>query len=198
MKNIAAKQYEPSKRITNNKIIAQLNRAYLRAIITAWNSQDFEVIQSLGVTNELARRLANAPYSAVDFLGSFRDAIANFTGDPMLIERLLDHNIRELETQQKIDELLALGATFEFLNALTGLHHEVLSKRARALGVIPVGSRPTLLNPEEWERAHAAWCDAQKMSPIDRWIHVARKTQILIRRLHAAFRKYDYLDSDGM
>lgn len=198
MSNNAAKHYDASNRITNNKIIAQLNRAYLRAIISAWNNQDFQVIQALGVTNDLARRLANAPYSAVDFLGSFRDAIANFCGDPMLIERLLDHNIRELDTQQKIDELLTLGATFEFLNALTGLHHEVLSKRARALGVTPVGSRPTLLNPDEWERAHAAWCDARNLPTMDRWIEVARKTQISIRRLHAAFRKYEYLDSDGL
>lgn len=183
--------------LRQNRTVAQLNRAYLHAVINAWNTRDFDVITALGLNIALAKKLANAPYCAVEFLGGFRNPVANFTGDGLMIERLLEHNISELEQQEKIDELIKLGATLEFLGALTGYHHTTLSSRARSLGVQPVGSRPTLLSPEEWDRAQSTWIESRELPALDRWIFVARKSGVCVRRLYAAFRKYDYLE-DGM
>lgn len=181
-----------------NPIVAQLNRAYLQAVIAAWNNRDLALIESLGLSLELAKKLSHAPYLAVDGLGRFRNPVANFQGDGVMIERLLEHNVNEIFLQNKIDDMIRLGATFEFLSALTGYHHTELSQRARSLGVVVNGSRPTLLSTEEWNQAERTWRKYRALPTLDRWIAIARETGISIRRLHAAFKKYEYLTEDEL
>src|SRR5690606_3837251 len=41
--------------------VAQLNRAYLRAIVQAWEEQNLILIEALGLPISLARQLATSP-----------------------------------------------------------------------------------------------------------------------------------------
>lgn len=173
--------------------VAQLNRAYLHAVIQAYENHDMNLIHALGLPMDLAQQLAQAPVTVIESLGRFRTPIANFVGDAVVIDRLLTHNLNRADLLKKCDELLQLGGAFDFVVRLTGLLYGEVALRANALGVAQPGSRPRTLSDDEWHQAEAAWNATTDLPLLHRWIRVARETGISIRRLHAAYRKYDYL-----
>jgi hypothetical protein len=175
------------------QVIAQLNRSYFHAIIQAYEDHDIPLLTALGVPLELAQRLAAAPVTVVERLGKFRTPVANFIGDAVVINRLLTHNLARIESLKNVDELLRLGGSFEFIASLTGLVYSEIALRANAMGLSQPGSRPRMLSDEEWRLAESAWRQHADLPLLERWINVATCTGISIRRLLAAFRKYDYL-----
>lgn len=178
------------------RVIAQLNRAFLQAVIQAFDSNDIQLISALGLPLDLAKRLTIAPANVIEHLGKFRSPVANFVGDAVVIERLLNHNLARTESLKKVDELLQLGGCFEFISRLTGFFLNDVSMRATALGVGQPGGRARLLTNEEWRLAESAWIECAELPILDRWIQVAKCTGISIRRLHAAYRKYDYIPNE--
>jgi len=173
--------------------VAQLNRAYLHAVIQAYEDHDLALINALGLPLELAHRLTSAPVAVIESLGRFRAPVANFIGDAVVIDRLLNHNLNRTERLKQVDELLQLGGNFEFIARLTGLVYNDVAIRAHAMGLSQPGRRPRMLSDEEWNLAEAAWNATAHMPVLERWIQVAKDTGISIRRLQAAYRKYDYL-----
>ncbi|CBL45348.1 hypothetical protein HDN1F_35540 [gamma proteobacterium HdN1] len=174
-------------------VISQLNRTYLHAIIKAYEDHDLALLNALGISPPLADKLASAPFHIIERVGSFRAPIAGFVADSLVIERLLNHNLNHAENVKKADELLRYGANFDFTAKLTGLAYAEVTLRATVTGMAQPGSRPRTLTDEEWAAADAAWQATRKTPLIERWIDVAKLTGITIRRLHAAYRKYDYL-----
>lgn len=187
-----AQNTRPRPALKHSPIVAQLNRAYLRAVIMAWEEQNLPLIDYLGIPLALARRLATAPGIVIDRLGHFRSPVALFQGDALQIERLLDHKMNELERQAKVDEMLQLGATVHHIMRLTGMSDLDVSTRIQALGISGQRAhRPTGLNAEEMQAAEQAWLEFRHLPPMDHWISMARKTGISIRRLHASYRKFE-------
>lgn len=175
-------------------IVAQLNRAYLRAIVQAWEEQQLTLIEALGLPIPLARRLATSPGIVLDRLGQFRSPVAQFEGDATQIERLLDHQMKQLAIQNQVDEMLQLGATVSLVMQLTGFSAYEVQSRLEALQLVGKGQgahRSTLLSIEEMKITDAAWKQHRHLPPMEHWIAVARATGISIRRLHASYRKYD-------
>ncbi len=191
------REQEDGSSIRACQVIAQLNRAYLHAVIQAYEDHDLSLISALGLPLELAQRLAQAPVTVVERLGKFRTPVANFIGDAVVIDRLLAHNINRIDALKNVDELLKLGGSFEFIASLTGLAYSEIALRANAMGLSQPGSRPRMLNDDEWRLAESAWRQHAHQSVLERWINVATCTGISIRRLHAAYRKYDYLPGKG-
>ncbi|MFZ5600896.1 MAG: STY4526/YPO1902 family pathogenicity island replication protein [Pseudomonadota bacterium] len=187
------REQDDSSSIKACLVIAQLNRAYLHAVIQAYEDHDIPLINALGLPLELAQRLAAAPVTVVERLGKFRTPVANFIGDAVVIDRLLTHNLSRIDALKNVDELLRLGGSFDFIASLTGLVYSEIALRANAMGLAQPGSRPRMLSDEEWQLAERAWHQQADQSLLDRWINVATSTGISIRRLHAAYRKYDYL-----
>lgn len=186
-------EQEDGSSIKACQVIAQLNRAYLHAVIQAYEDHDMPLINALGLPLELAQRLAASPVTVVERLGKFRTPVANFIGDAVVIDRLLTHNLSRIESLKNVDELLRLGGSFEFIASLTGLVYSEIALRANAMGLSQPGSRPRMLSDDEWRLAESAWRQQADQTLLDRWINVATCTGISIRRLHAAYRKYDYL-----
>ena len=175
-------------------IVAQLNRAYLRAIVQAWEEQQLALIEALGLSIPLARRLATSPGIVLDRLGQFRSPVAQFDGDVTQIERLLDHQLKQLEIQNRVDEMLQLGATVSLVMQLTGISTYEVHSRMEALQLVGKTNgahRSALLNDEELKITDIAWKQHRHLPPMEHWIAVARTTGITIRRLHASYRKYD-------
>lgn len=173
--------------------VAQLNRAYLHAVIQAYEDHDLGLLGALGLPLDLAQQLTTAPFNVIESVGRFRAPVANFVGDAVVIARLLNHNLNRSEKLKKCDELLQLGGSFDFIARLTGLVYNDVALRANSLGLAQPGSRPRALSDDEWHKAEAAWNTTSDLPLLDRWIRVAHETNIAIRRLHAAYRKYDYL-----
>lgn len=182
-----------SPKACNTVAIAQLNRAYLHAVIQAYEDHDTALISALGLPLDLAQRLSEAPVSVIESLGRFRTPIANFIGDAIVIDRLLAHKTNRTAMLKKCDELLQHGGSFDFIARLTGLLYNDVALRANALGLAQPGSRPRALSDDEWLKAEAAWNATTDLTLLERWLRVANETGISIRRLHAAYRKYDYL-----
>src|SRR5690606_14160746 len=132
------------------QVIAQLNRAYLHAVIQAYEDHDMPLINALGLPLDLAQRLAAAPVTVVERLGKFRTPVANFVGDAVVIDRLLTHNLSRIEALKNVDELLKLGGSFEFIASLTGLLYSEIALRANAMGLSRPGIRPRMLSDNEW------------------------------------------------
>lgn len=177
--------------LKHSAIVAQLNRAYLRAIVQAWEEQNLQLIEALGLPIPLAKELATAPGIVLDRLGQFRSPVAHFTGDEKQIERLLNHQLKELEVQNQVDEMLRLGATINLIMMLTGMSSYEIHNRQQSLSLVCHAHRTSLLTDEEWDAAEDAWRQHQHLPAMEHWIAVARSTGISIRRLHASYRKYD-------
>lgn len=188
-------EQQPRPALKPCAIVAQLNRAYLRAIVQAWEEQQLPLIEALGLSIPLARRLATSPGIVLDRLGQFRSPVAQFEGDTTQIERLLDHQMKQLEIQNQVDEMLQLGATTSLVMQLTGMSTYEVQSRLEALPQMGNRSqwahRSTLLSIEELKITDAAWKQHRHLPPMAHWIAVARATGISIRRLHASYRKYD-------
>ena len=175
-------------------IMALLNRAYLRAIVQAWEEQQLSLIEALGLPIPLARRLATSPGIVLDRLGQFRSPVAQFEGDATQIERLLEHQMKQLEIQNQVDEMLQLGATVSLVMQLTGMSTYEVQSRLEALQLVGKSQgahRSTLLSIDEMKITDAAWKQHRHLPPMEHWVAVARATGISIRRLHASYRKYD-------
>lgn len=173
-------------------IVAQLNRAYLRAIVQAWEEQNLPLIEALGLPLELAQKLARAPGIIIDRLGQFRSPIAAFDGDALQIERLLQHNEKEQKTRDQVDELLHYGATVGMVMYLTGMTTYEVQSRIHALNIKKDnGHRTTLLSDAEMDLAERVWHEYRHLPPMEHWIAVSKATGISIRRLHASYRKYE-------
>lgn len=174
--------------------VAQLNRAYLRAIVQAWEEQNLILIEALGLPISLARQLATSPGIVLDRLGQFRSPVAQFDGDATLIERLLNHQTKQLDIQNMVDEMLQLGSTVSLVMQLTAMSTYEVHSRMESLGLVGKtqgAHRSTLLSEDELAITEVAWKQHQHLPPMEHWIAVARTTGISIRRLHASYRKFD-------
>lgn len=174
--------------------VAQLNRAYLRAIVQAWEEQNLILIEALGLPISLARQLATSPGIVLDRLGQFRSPVAQFDGDATLIERLLNHQSKQLDIQNRVDEMLQLGSTVSLIMQLTAMSTYEVHSRMESLGLVGKtqgAHRSTLLSEDELAITEVAWKQHQHLPPMEHWIAVARTTGISIRRLHASYRKFD-------
>lgn len=187
-------EQQPRPALKPCTIVAQLNRAYLRAIVQAWEEQQLTLIEALGLPIPLARRLATSPGIVLDRLGQFRSPVAQFEGDATQIERLLDHQMKQLHIQNQVDEMLQLGTTVSLVMQLTGMSAYEVQSRLEALqlvGKTEGAHRSTLLSTEELKITDEAWKQHRHLPSMEHWIAVARTTGISIRRLHASYRKYD-------
>lgn len=180
----------PKQALKPSLIVADLNQAYLRAVIAAWEDQNIALLEYFGVTAAFARDLAAAPSSVISRFSQFRSPLANFTGDQLKLERLLQHQLTVAEDLKKVDEMITLGATLHHIYSMTGISNEQLIARARALGIKPTGSRTPLMKPHEHALADEAWKKYRYLDEIDHWIAMARETGIPIRVLHATYRNY--------
>lgn len=182
----------------HDSAINNLNKAYISAIVQAWVEHDFEFLHHVQIPIDLARQISETPAGIVDNICNTKNPLAHSKADCNLLHVLLEQAKQDINTRNKIDKLLALGASYSHLQEMFGWSKSSFTERSRALGIPVKSVRPRRVDAKLVDEALQFYCSLNEtLSDADKWISMGEKyPDIEIKRIRSEFRMMGYLDEE--
>lgn len=165
--------------------INTLNTFVIQYINRLYKHRDIESLHAIGLSMEMAQRLANLSLEDIARLEGFRAKIAEFRVAEGHLEMMISHVRHEGMKDKLIDQLIQLGASQVMLWELSGVDHVEYRERRQALGLPKASAgRPSALTEEESTAVHTAWQEYEaEQDMLLRYYWIGFDTKIALSRV---------------
>ncbi len=168
----------------NNNTI-NLNAFVIQYIYRLYQDRDVEGLRAIGLSKEVAKRVASLSLDEVGRLENFRAQIAEFKVTESHLEMMIKHVQHEGAKDELIDQLIQLGASQTMLAELAGIEPTEYRARRQALGLPNASAgRPSVLTEQESTKVHHVWHHyAGEPDDLLRYYYVGLDTDISLSRI---------------
>jgi hypothetical protein len=163
---------------------SEFNTFIINHITRLYRARDFLSLMSLGLSRDVAERVANMSQIDTLRLSDFPGMIAHIQIREPHLEMMIRHVQHEGNKDRLIDECIQLDASQIMLKTLTAMDSTEYRERREALG-LPKATpgRPTVLSEQESTKVHNAWQRHQEHEELYRYYLMAMDTGLSLARI---------------
>ena len=118
-----------------NSTLSYLNSAVLSALSKCLNEGNYQLIESMGLSPKVIRKLKNLNLSNTQLLSQAPGHVLSISVDEMALNNYLDYLDKRKQQQELIDALLLADAPSSYMNEQFGIRREEYVRMRTILGM---------------------------------------------------------------
>lgn len=171
------------------KALAELNGAFIEFIVETYTEGRSEVLMTLGVKQNDIELLRNITVETKQRMRTFPSPIVDISLNSSRLAMMVEYAAKETSNDQKIDELVRMGASQPMLEEIAAVSREEFRERRKRIGIDARIGRPQSLTDREMGLVNDSISVHQGNDLVEMYYRVGLETGLPLSQIWAYVRE---------